>query len=168
MTPEQCRTARRALGWSERDLAVRALCAELTVKHFEAGHKRSFHSTVTSIRTALQVAGVEFTENDIQANHLRSNPDWTPEECHAGRRLLGWNCQRLGQRAGLTSSAVRRFERGARCRPDTVRALRVALEAAGIEFTNGDASAVRLIRADSSQGEGLSVFEEATAAEWRG
>lgn len=140
MTPEQCQSARQMLGWNEQDLAVRAICAELTVKHFEAGRKRSYRTTVTAIRHALENAGVEFADDGSPSVRIESAPAWTPEQCRAGRQMLGWNCQRLGQRAGLTSTAVRRFEKGARCRPDTTRALRAVLEAAGIEFTN-DASA---------------------------
>ena len=131
------------LGWNEQDLAVRAICAELTVKHFEAGRKRSYRTTVTAIRHALENAGVEFTEDGSPNVRIEPTPAWTPEQCRAGRQMLGWNCQRLGQRAGLTSTAVRRFEKGARCRPDTTRALRAALEAAGIEFTNDDAGETR-------------------------
>lgn len=67
----------------------------------------------------------------------------TPEQCRIGRQMLGWNAQRHGHRAGLSSGAVRRFEKGLRCREETVRGLCAALEVAGVEFTD-DASGVRL------------------------
>ena len=61
MTPEQCRSARELLGWSERQLARAASCNYYTVVYFEAGNGRPRASTVSAIRMALEPAGIEFT-----------------------------------------------------------------------------------------------------------
>ena len=68
------------------------------------------------------------------------------EQFRAARALLGWSQTTLAERAGMSLPTVKRFEtgRGANVSPDARQALRVALETAGIEFTNGDAPGVRL------------------------
>ena len=65
----------------------------------------------------------------------------------AARALLGWSQDTLAAKAGVSVPTVKRLEAmdGAlRGRPDTTGKLRRALELAGIEFTNGEGSGVRL------------------------
>jgi len=76
----------------------------------------------------------------------------TPAQMKAARLLLGWNQILLGARSGTSVHTVRMFERsghgsklyGRTDQVDAVAAVRTALEAAGIEFTDGDAPGVRL------------------------
>ncbi|MGB9369626.1 MAG: helix-turn-helix transcriptional regulator [Xanthobacteraceae bacterium] len=68
------------------------------------------------------------------------------EQLRAARALLGWSQTVLAQRAKMSLPTVKRAEtgRGAKVSPDAYQALQAAMEAAGIEFTNGDAPGVRL------------------------
>ena len=68
-----------------------------------------------------------------------------PEQCRAGRALLNWSQEELAKRARVAKQTLADFERGARSPyPRTLADIREALEAAGVEFTNGDAPGVRL------------------------
>jgi hypothetical protein len=80
----------------------------------------------------------------------------TPDQCREARRLLGWSVDRLGAISGTSAFLVLAFEEsghlpGSRdpIQPGTgLAAVRSALEAAGVEFTNGDSPGVRLRRAE--------------------
>lgn len=56
MTPEQCRSARELLGWSERQLARAASCNYYAVVYFEAGNGR---------RTRRGIAADAFASTDM-------------------------------------------------------------------------------------------------------
>ena len=67
----------------------------------------------------------------------------------AARALLDWSQERLAAASGVSIPTVRRLEAmdgELRGRAETAERLRAALEAAGVEFTNGDAPGVRLRR----------------------
>jgi transcriptional regulator with XRE-family HTH domain len=68
----------------------------------------------------------------------------SPEQCRAARGWLGWSQQELADRARIGLSTLRDFE-GRRRKPiaNNLDAIRRALEAAGIEFTDGDVPGVR-------------------------
>ena len=69
----------------------------------------------------------------------------SPEQSRAARRLLNWSMIRLGSRSNLSESTIRNFEEGLRVLPaNDLAAVRAALEAAGVEFTNGEQPGVRL------------------------
>ena len=59
---------------------------------------------------------------------------------------LGWGMRELATKAGLSTNTVARFERGEALKPATLSAIRAALEAAGVAFTNGDEPGVKLAR----------------------
>jgi hypothetical protein len=62
----------------------------------------------------------------------------TPAECKGARALLGWSRTRLAARADdVSESTIRTFEDGHRPTDRKINAIRCALEAAGVEFTNG-------------------------------
>lgn len=61
--PVQCRMARAALGWSVRELASQAKVAIDTIARFERGDELK-ERTVDAIRTALEVGGIEFIEEN--------------------------------------------------------------------------------------------------------
>lgn len=59
MNATQCKMARAALGLGVRELAALAEVAQATVSRLERGDELK-ESTVASIRSALEAAGVEF------------------------------------------------------------------------------------------------------------
>lgn len=63
----------------------------------------------------------------------------TPAQCRAARALLDWSQQRLADRASVSVTTLRNFERGA---SDLLRnklaAIRAALLAEGIELLDGE------------------------------
>jgi transcriptional regulator with XRE-family HTH domain len=74
-----------------------------------------------------------------------SGDELSPEQSRAARRLLNWSQVRLASRANLSENAIRNFEESLRAiSVDKLAAIRAALEAAGVEFTNGEQSGVRL------------------------
>lgn len=74
-TPEQCREARRLLGWSQPRLAGEAGIDLDTVCLFERGTRRTSPGTLATLVRVLTNAGVEFTPGDAR---LREEP--SPEE----------------------------------------------------------------------------------------
>jgi transcriptional regulator with XRE-family HTH domain len=60
------------------------------------------------------------------------------------RAAIGWGVRQLAEKAGVTANTVTRIENGADAKESTLNALKGALEAAGIEFTNGKQPGVRL------------------------
>jgi transcriptional regulator with XRE-family HTH domain len=72
----------------------------------------------------------------------------TAPQSRAARGLLDWSQTELGTRSNLSESTIRDFEKGRRVpSPNNLTAIRSALEAAGVEFTNGDQAGVRLRKA---------------------
>lgn len=59
----------------------------------------------------------------------------SPEQCRAARAWLDWSQSDLAARADVSASTIRDFEAGRRIPiVNNLRAIRQALEAAGIEF----------------------------------
>jgi transcriptional regulator with XRE-family HTH domain len=70
-----------------------------------------------------------------------------PAQCRAARSLLGWNQPRLAKAAGVGRSTVTDFELQSReVSVESVAKMQAALEAAGVQFTNGKRPGVRLAR----------------------
>jgi transcriptional regulator with XRE-family HTH domain len=67
------------------------------------------------------------------------------------RAAVGWGVRELAERAGVTANTVTRIENGADAKQSTMDRLQGALEAAGVEFTNGDQPGVRLTRATAAR-----------------
>jgi transcriptional regulator with XRE-family HTH domain len=74
------------------------------------------------------------------------------------RAAVGWGVRELAKKAGVTANTVTRIENGADAKQSTMDKLQSALEAAGIEFTDGDQPGVRLPKAT------VALFAEPTAA----
>ncbi len=73
----------------------------------------------------------------------------TPVQMKMAKAALGWGVRELADEAGVTANTVSRIEIGSDAKQSTVTALRVDLEAAGIEFIpeNGGGAGVRLKKA---------------------
>ncbi|NPU09705.1 MULTISPECIES: multiprotein-bridging factor 1 family protein [Bradyrhizobium] len=71
----------------------------------------------------------------------------TPDQSRAARGLLDWSQAELAARSNLSESTIRDFEKGRRLPAiNNLAAIRRALEAAGVEFIDGDKPGVRLNR----------------------
>lgn len=69
----------------------------------------------------------------------------TKAQFRAARALLDWSRSKLGEKAGYSLATVQRVEKGgAFVSDDVLNKLKTTLEAAGVEFTNGEAPGVRL------------------------
>jgi len=60
LTPQQCAGARAMLGLSRDDLARLAQAARSTLADFEAGKRSPHPRTLAAVRSALEIAGIEF------------------------------------------------------------------------------------------------------------
>jgi transcriptional regulator with XRE-family HTH domain len=70
-----------------------------------------------------------------------------PDQSQAARGLLDWSQAELAARSNLSESTVRDFEKGRRVPSiNNLAAIRRALEAAGVEFIDGNQPGVRLTR----------------------
>ncbi len=76
---------------------------------------------------------------------------FTLVQCRMARAALGWGVRELAAAAKVSTDTVARFERGDELKERTINALQRALEAAGIEFTNGDQPGVRLTKAAAAR-----------------
>jgi transcriptional regulator with XRE-family HTH domain len=74
-----------------------------------------------------------------------------PVQCRMARAALGLGVRELAALAKVSIDTVARFERGEELKERTVEALSRALEAAGVEFTNGDQPGVRLSKATAKR-----------------
>lgn len=69
----------------------------------------------------------------------------TSAQMRAARGLLNWTVRDLAERAGVHRNTVSNIETGAYAgAPETLEAIRRALEKAGVEFTNSNQPGVRL------------------------
>jgi transcriptional regulator with XRE-family HTH domain len=89
---------------------------------------------------------------------------FVPMQCRMARAALGLGVRELAAAAKVSIDTVARFERGDQLKERTVEALQRALEAAGVEFTNGDQPGVRLTRAAAAlSAESASASDPAVA-----
>ena len=84
------------------------------------------------------------------------------------RAAVGWGVRELAAKAGVTANTVTRIENGADAKQSTIEMLQRALEAAGIEFTNGDQPGVRLSKASVNEGRALTKAPKRAATKSRG
>jgi transcriptional regulator with XRE-family HTH domain len=80
------------------------------------------------------------------------------------RAAVGWGVRELAERAGITANTVTRIENGADAKQSTMDRLQGALEAAGVEFTNGDQPGVRLSRAAAARSAEAAAASKPSAA----
>jgi hypothetical protein len=79
----------------------------------------------------------------LRSNHYTAT-NFLPIQCRMARMALGLGVRDLAAMAKVSVDTVLRFERGEELKERTIGALMGALEAAGVEFTNGDQPGVRL------------------------
>ena len=71
----------------------------------------------------------------------------TSAQIRAARGLLNWSVRELGKKAGVHWNTVSAIELGkSGGRPETLAAIKKALEKGGVELTNGKRPGVRLGR----------------------
>jgi transcriptional regulator with XRE-family HTH domain len=87
-----------------------------------------------------------------------------PVQCRMARAALGLGVRELAASAKVSIDTVARFERGEELKERTVEALSRALEAAGVEFTNGDQPGVRLSKAAATRVSGSRAIITAKGA----
>ncbi len=58
ITPEQCRSARAWLDWSQEDLAAKAKVSLSTVRDFEKGRRIPIENNIEAIQQAFEAVGV--------------------------------------------------------------------------------------------------------------
>jgi transcriptional regulator with XRE-family HTH domain len=68
----QLRAARGLLGWSQSDLADAAKIGRATIADFESGKRDPYARTLDELRSALEAAGVEFTNGEQPGVRMRS------------------------------------------------------------------------------------------------
>jgi transcriptional regulator with XRE-family HTH domain len=73
-------------------------------------------------------------------------------QCRMARSGLQLGVRELAAAAQVSPTTIVRFEAGDELKPRTIAAIRAALEAAGIEFTNGNEPGVRLKRLKPGNG----------------
>ena len=67
----QVRAARGLIGWSQEDLAREAKIGRATLADFESGKREPYSSTLEAIRSALELAGVIFVEENGEGPGVR-------------------------------------------------------------------------------------------------
>jgi transcriptional regulator with XRE-family HTH domain len=74
ITPEQIRGARAMLGLTQAQLAARAGLSKTGLNNIERGKADPKASTLVAIQSALESAGIEFTNGDAPGVRLRGKP----------------------------------------------------------------------------------------------
>ena len=92
----------------------------------------------------------------------------TPAQCRAARGLLKWNQDDLASAASVSAVTIRNFENEKSSPQRASLAMMVrALEAAGVEFTNGNRPGVRMKSYKLKDG-GKNAFPVGPVAKWIG
>lgn len=71
ITPRQIRAARALLGWSQQQLADKAIVSLNALARLEIGNVDSRVSTMMAIQKALIKAGIEFLDADEKGEGVR-------------------------------------------------------------------------------------------------
>jgi ribosome-binding protein aMBF1 (putative translation factor) len=71
ITPDQARAARQLVAWTQDQLAAEVRVSQATVSDFERGRKRPPVLVLSTMQRALEVAGVEFTNDGEPGVKLR-------------------------------------------------------------------------------------------------
>jgi predicted transcriptional regulator len=71
ITPRQIRAARALLGWSQQELADKAIVSLNALVRLESGKVDSRMSTLNAVQAALIKAGIEFLPADEKGEGVR-------------------------------------------------------------------------------------------------
>lgn len=71
LTASQCRAARSLLDWTQQELADAARIGVATIRQFEGGATEPRHATLAILRQALELAGIEFIEENGTGEGVR-------------------------------------------------------------------------------------------------
>ena len=154
MTPKQCLEARNLLGLTKAELAAMTQVPRPSIALYEqTGHLSA--ERVEAIRASLESAGANFScQTTLTASARLERTSGL--QCREARVLLGWTQRQLAGAAGLKWDQVGRFEAQGSDLPtyrgfNRAAKIRVALEAAGVEFfvDNGAGPGVRLRNSES-------------------
>jgi transcriptional regulator with XRE-family HTH domain len=64
ISPAQCRGARGLLGWSQSELSEASKTATKTIADFERGARKPYPRTLEDVKSALEIAGIDFIEEN--------------------------------------------------------------------------------------------------------
>ena len=64
LTASQCRAARSLLDWTQQELADAARIGVATIRQFEGGATEPRHATLAVLRQVLELAGIEFIDEN--------------------------------------------------------------------------------------------------------
>jgi transcriptional regulator with XRE-family HTH domain len=71
LTASQCRAARALLDWTQQELADAAHIGVATIRQFEGGATEPRHATLAVLKQALELAGVEFIDENGTGEGVR-------------------------------------------------------------------------------------------------
>lgn len=71
ITPRQIRAARALLGWSQQQLADKAIVSVNALARLERGEVDPRMSTLMAVHKALTEAGIEFLSADVKGEGVR-------------------------------------------------------------------------------------------------
>ena len=71
ITARQIRAARALLGWSQQELADRAIVSTNALNRLERGLVDSRTSTLAAVQKALVKGGIEFIQADVKGEGVR-------------------------------------------------------------------------------------------------
>ena len=71
LTASQCRAARSLLDWTQQELADAARIGVATIRQFEGGATEPRHATLVVLKQALELAGVEFIDENGTGEGVR-------------------------------------------------------------------------------------------------
>ena len=74
VTAGQVRAARGLIGWSQEDLARESKIGRATIADFESGKREPYTRTLDELRSALEAAGVEFTNGNQPGVRVKASP----------------------------------------------------------------------------------------------
>ena len=86
------------------------------------------------------------TKKNTDCKENDSTAILTPAQSKMARAALGLGIRDVAGGLGMSANTISRLERGEELKPETLKAIRAALEAAGVEFIaeNGGGAGVRL------------------------